>query len=138
MIVVAQFSTSLGEGRQGAGGDDQRGPDLADGEKMLAPRGTARHLDIDEAIGMETIALHHLPQDAGQRRPVDRPAIRNSRRERSSRCEVLLLIGEPAAMEMDDFIDAVAELEAAILDPHLGGGQREIATVHIGDAAHSL
>src|ERR1700709_1493528 len=50
--------------------------------------------------------------------------------------EVAVLVQEAAAMDVDDFVDAITDLEAPVLYPDLRFGEREVASVDIGDAAH--
>ena len=46
------------------------------------------------------------------------------------------LVDEAPAPHLADFIDAVGELIAAILDMDLGVAHRQIAAVDVGDAGH--
>ena len=47
-------------------------------------------------------------------------------------------VGEAAAVEMDDFVDAVGELVAAVLDVHAGLVLRQVGPVDVGDPAHAM
>ena len=62
--------------------------------------------------------------------------MRNSPSERCSRVDVAALVDQAAAPHLADFVDAVGELVAAILDMDHGVAQRQIAAVDIGDAGH--
>ena len=64
--------------------------------------------------------------------------MRSSPSERCSRVEVAPLVDQAAAPHLADFIDAVGELIAAILDVDLGVAERQIAAVDVSDAGHRV
>jgi hypothetical protein len=49
-------------------------------------------------------------------------------------CQVAPLVDDAAAPHLADFVDAVRELVAAILDMDGGCPLRQITTVHVSDA----
>ena len=46
------------------------------------------------------------------------------------------LVDHAAAPDFADFVDAVGELVAAVLDMDPGRVPRQVAAVHVGDAGH--
>ena len=94
------------------------GFDRVGGKAVIAPRGAARDLEIDEAVA-HAIARDDFAQDAPQRRLADRRGDAQARAsERFQPREMTGLVDQPAAADLADFVDAVAELEGAILDRH--------------------
>ena len=65
-------------------------------------------------------------------------AIRNSDSERCEALHVPPLVDQAASPHLADFVDAVGELVAAILDMNRRVAMRQIASVHIGDARHVI
>ena len=83
------------------------------------------------------LRAHGLAQhDAERRCATSACAMRSSSSERSSRVHVAALVDQAAAPHLADFVDAVGELVAAVLDMDAGVRERQIAAVDIGDAGH--
>jgi len=76
---------------------------------MFTSRGATRHLDIDQAAGVQPVTRHDFPDDAGEGGTADRPG--NAQRVEGpvKPVQVLVLVGEAATMEVDNLVDAVAE-----------------------------
>jgi hypothetical protein len=47
------------------------------------------------------------------------------------------LVDEVPAPNLADFVNAVGELKAAVLDGHSGRGVRQITAVDVGDVGHA-
>jgi hypothetical protein len=103
---------------------------------MVASGRSARHLHIDQPF-IDPIAPHGLVQHPGQRfrrhRNGDAQLVQAAMQAR----HVTVEIGQPAVEHRPDLIDAVGELEAAILDVDHGLAVRLVLAVDVGDAAHS-
>ena len=102
---------------------------------MIAPRYTAGHLEIDDAVA-DAVARDHFAQHDAER-------LRRHRRADAQFIERALEPGQMAPLvdqapfpHFANLVDAVAELIAAILDMHHGAAHRQIAAVDIGYARH--
>ena len=102
---------------------------------MVAPRRAARDLQIDEAVA-DPVAGDDLAQDAPQRLLADRRGDAQRRQRRLQPREMARLVDQRAVAHQADFIDAVAEDEGAIQDRHACLGERQVAAIDVGDAAH--
>ena len=47
------------------------------------------------------------------------------------------LVDHPTGEHLTNLVDAIGELEATILDMHGSVRERDVAAIHIGDAAHA-
>ena len=102
---------------------------------MVAPRYAAGDLQINEAIA-DAVPRHHFTEHDAER--LDRHRHRDAQfAERALQPrDVAALVDQPPAAHLADFIDAVGELIAAVLDMDFGLAERQIAAVYVGDAGH--
>src|SRR5579863_3317089 len=116
-------------------GHDQAWP-RAGRKRKLAWRRAAGDLEIDDAVD-DAVAPHGFAHHRFQRR------VRHRRRdaqlgERAVQARKMqCLVDETAAAHRDDLVNAVGELEAAILDMDASMTVRNIAAVDVGDTRHS-
>ena len=106
------------------------------GRDMIALGRAARDLQIEQTV-LDPVAGAIISRitSFSAARPIGM-AMPSSRRERSmrSRCGSSSACGMPTD-DIGDFIDAVAQLQRAVLDMHPGLAVRQVAAVDIGDAA---
>src|SRR5271166_1326238 len=99
-------------------------------------RRAAAHLQIDEAVA-HAVQPHDLADDEPQRRFPDRLGQPNGRERAREPREMALFLDQPAAADLADLIDAVAEGEGAVVDRNPRLRAPDIAAVDISDARHA-
>ncbi len=104
-------------------------------ESVVAPRHAAADLQIDDAVA-DAVARHHLAQHDAERARRHRHADAQFGERALQPLEMAPLVDQATAPHLADFIDAVGELIAAILDMDLGVAHRQIAAVDVGYAGH--
>ena len=102
---------------------------------MVAPRHAAGDLQIDDAVA-DAVPRHHLAQHDAERGGDIGMRMRNSASERFEPFEVAPLVDEAPSPHLADFVNAVGELIAAILDMDLGVAERQVAAVDVSDPGH--
>ena len=106
-------------------------------KRMIAPRHAAGDLQIDDAVA-DAVARQHFAQHDAERALCHRHADAQFGERALQPFEVAPLVDEAAVPHLADFIDAVGELIAAVLDMDRGVAHRQIAAVDVGDAGHWL
>ena len=101
---------------------------------MIAPRRAARHLQIQQPIA-DAVAGDHFAHHQLQGGPAHRHGNAQLAHRTLHAVQMRFLVYRHARQHIGDFIDAVAKLQAAILDMHAGLAVRQITAIHIGDAA---
>jgi hypothetical protein len=119
----------------GLGGDDDRRADRRIGKGVIARRDAAADLEVDEAVGDQVLRqgpADHLAQGG----PAHRRGDAQLAEAPVQPLEVAGLVGQGAAEHGPNLVDAVGELEAAVLDVHQGPAVGDVPAVDVGDAAH--
>ena len=102
---------------------------------MVAARHAAADLQIDDAPTHAVAANDFVQHDAERGRLHRHGDAKLGERELKPR-HMPALVDQVTAPHLADFIDAVGELIAAVLDVDARGGERNVAAVDIGDAGH--
>ena len=107
------------------------------GKAWSRARHAARHLHVEQPVRTRLRRITSRKHEASAPARVIGQAMRSSRSERSSRSRCGSSSTRRPSTHVDDLVDAVAELVAAILDMHRGLAVSTIAAVDIGDARHA-
>src|SRR5262249_53754526 len=123
------------KGVEAVRGDHDAGASASRRETVVAARYTAGDLQIDDPVA-DPVPPHALAQHDRKRGlrhgHVDAKLIKRASEPR----QVAPLIDHACAPYLADFIDAIGELVAAVLDMDGSRAVRQVAAVHIGNARH--
>src|SRR5215469_12420402 len=104
-------------------------------KSMITPRDAARNLQIDNAVA-DAVASDHFAYDNAERARGHRHADVQFAKRALKPFQVPPPVDQLAAPHLAYFINAIAELIAAILDVNFGLGERQVTAIDISDAGH--
>lgn len=102
---------------------------------MIPPCDTPRHLHIDQPVA-QAVANRHLADHPQHGRAAHGRRDADLAQGPLQPFHVQILIEEAAAREVENLVDAIRELIAAILHVHACLGLRKVAAVDVCDTAH--
>src|SRR4051812_2835023 len=100
---------------------------------MIAPRHTARDLEVENAVPY-AVAAYCLAKHDAERVARHRHGYAQFLERALQPVHVAALINEAPCPHLAHLVDAIGELVAAILDMHARVTMRHVASIHIGDA----
>jgi hypothetical protein len=102
---------------------------------MIAACDAPRNLQIDNSIA-DAITSDHLPHNDAKRALRHRYSDPQFAKRALEPLKMSPLVDQAATPHLAYFIDAIAELVAAILDVNFGVWERQITAIDVSDAGH--